>query len=261
MQLTAVIQLAPWVRYREHEDSYAIALFLALGSCAAAAPAVATAAWRPPTRAGRPRRRMLLGHATRLRRTQRRHRVVAGYAGGNADTAQYETVSTGTTGHAESVEITYDPAKISFKQLLDVYFMVAHDPTELNRQGPDEGSQYRSEIFYTTEAQRAEAACHIAHLKQTHVFTSPIVTIVAPLRGFYPAEAYHQDFALHNPHDPYIVFNDLPKLKMLRADFPELIKANPPLPPLRTARRRCAARTSADRSTNPVAESRKRDIR
>ena len=157
-------------------------------------------------------------------------RVVAGYAGGNAATAQYETVSTGTTGHAESVEITYDPSKISFKTLLDVYFQVAHDPTELNRQGPDEGSQYRSEIFYTTDAQRAEAVATIAHLQQTHVFTSPIVTVVAPLRGFYRAEAYHQEFALHNPHDPYIVFNDLPKLKVLRAEFPELIKANPPFP-------------------------------
>ena len=101
---------------------------------------------------------------------------------------------------------------------------------ELNRQGPDEGSQYRSEIFYTTDAQRAEAIATIARLQQTHVFTSPIVTVVAPLRGFYRAEAYHQEFALHNPHDPYIVFNDLPKLKVLRADFPELIKANPPFP-------------------------------
>lgn len=157
-------------------------------------------------------------------------RVVAGYSGGNAATAQYETVSTGATGHAESVEITYDPAKISFKSLLDVYFEVAHDPTELNRQGPDEGSQYRSEIFYTTDAQRAQAEATIAHLQATHVFTAPIVTIVAPLRGFYRAEAYHQEFALHNPHDPYIVFNDLPKLKRLRQEFPELIKPNPPFP-------------------------------
>ncbi len=155
-------------------------------------------------------------------------RVVAGYSGGNASTAQYETVSTGTTGHAESVEITYDPAKISFKQLLDVYFLVAHDPTERNRQGPDSGTQYRSEIFYTSAEQRAEALSYIAHLAQQHVYSSPIVTIVAPLRGFYPAEAYHQDYALHNPQNPYIVFNDLPKLKALRDKFPSLVRANAP---------------------------------
>lgn len=157
-------------------------------------------------------------------------RVVAGYAGGAADTAQYETVSTGTTGHAESVEIRYDPAKISFATLLDVYFKAAHDPTELNRQGPDEGSQYRSEIFYTTAEQRSQALSTIAHLEQTHYYSSRIVTIVAPLRGFYAAEAYHQEYALHNPQNPYIVFNDLPKLKALRREFPSLIKPNAPFP-------------------------------
>jgi peptide-methionine (S)-S-oxide reductase len=155
-------------------------------------------------------------------------RVVAGYSGGSASTAQYETVSTGTTGHAESVEVTYDPAKISFKQLLDVYFLVAHDPTELNRQGPDEGTQYRSEIFYTSAQQRAEALAYIAHLTEQHVYSSRIVTLVAPLRGFYTAEAYHQDYAVHNPQNPYIVFNDLPKLKALREKFPGLVKANAP---------------------------------
>jgi peptide-methionine (S)-S-oxide reductase len=158
-------------------------------------------------------------------------RTVAGYSGGNASTAQYETVSTGTTGHAESVEITYDPAKISFKQLLDVYFLVAHDPTELNRQGPDSGTQYRSEIFYTSAEQRTEALAYIAHLTAQHVYSSRVVTIVAPLRGFYPAEAYHQDYAVHNPQDPYIVFNDLPKLKTLREKFPNLVRPNAPLSP------------------------------
>jgi peptide-methionine (S)-S-oxide reductase len=157
-------------------------------------------------------------------------RVVAGYAGGEPATAQYESVSTGATGHAESVEITYDPEKISFRTLLDVYFKVAHDPTELNRQGPDEGSQYRSEIFYTTSVQQAQAQAAIAHLEQTHVYPSRIVTIVAPLRGFYRAEAYHQDYALHNPNNPYIVFNDLPKVRRLRHEFPSLIKANAPNP-------------------------------
>lgn len=155
-------------------------------------------------------------------------RAVAGYAGGQAATAQYETVSTGTTGHAESVEVTYDPARISFKQLLDVYFLVAHDPTELNRQGPDDGTQYRSEIFYTTDEERAEAVRYIAHLQTQGVYSSKIVTVVAPLRGFYPAEQYHQDFAVHNPQNPYIVINDLPKLQKLRRQFPQLVKADAP---------------------------------
>ncbi len=155
-------------------------------------------------------------------------KAVAGYSGGKADTAQYETVSTGSTGHAESVEITYDPTKISFKQLLDVYFLVAHDPTELDRQGPDTGSQYRSEIFYTTPQQRSESLAYIAQLQSRHVYPAKIVTVVAPMQGFYPAEAYHQDFAVHNPQNPYIVFNDLPKLKKLRQEFPSLVKPNAP---------------------------------
>jgi peptide-methionine (S)-S-oxide reductase len=154
--------------------------------------------------------------------------AVAGYAGGNADTAQYETVSTGSTGHAESVQVTYDPARISFKQLLDVYFLVAHDPTELDRQGPDEGTQYRSEIFYTSAQQRSEALAYIAHLESARVYSSKIVTIVTPLHGFYAAEAYHQDFAVHNPQNPYIVFNDLPKLRKLRQQYPQLVKADAP---------------------------------
>ena len=145
--------------------------------------------------------------------------AVAGYAGGNADTAHYETVSTGTTGHAESVEITYQPQRISFKELLDVYFLVAHDPTELNRQGPDEGSQYRSEIFYTTSAQQTEALAYIAHLAREGLYSGKIVTLVAPLHGFYPAEAYHQDYAVHNPSDPYIVYNDLPNSKNSARSF------------------------------------------
>jgi peptide-methionine (S)-S-oxide reductase len=155
-------------------------------------------------------------------------RAVAGYAGGNADTAHYDVVGTGATGHAESVEITYDPAKISFKELLDVYFLVAHDPTELNRQGPDDGSQYRSEIFYTSSAQRAQSLAYIARLDRERTYSSKIVTLVAPLRGFYPAEAYHQDFAVHNPDNPYIVVNDLPKLKKLRSQYPALVKRNAP---------------------------------
>ena len=148
------------------------------------------------------------------------HSAVAGYAGGNAVTAHYEIVSTGMTGHAESVEVSYDPSQISFKQLLAVYFMVAHDPTERNRQGPDDGSQYRSEIFYTTDEQRSEAVAAIAHLERDRAYASPIVTEVAPLRGFYPAEGYHQNFAVHNPANPYIVANDLPKLRALEQKYP-----------------------------------------
>jgi peptide-methionine (S)-S-oxide reductase len=157
-------------------------------------------------------------------------RVVAGYAGGAAATAHYEIVSTGATGHAESVEITYDPKTISFPTLLNVYFKVAHDPTQLNRQGPDTGSNYRSEIFYTTAAQRTEALDAMAKLRKAHYYADPIVTTVAPLRGFYPAEAYHQDYAVHNPHDPYIVFNDLPKLRRLRQLYGSLVKPGAPDP-------------------------------
>jgi peptide-methionine (S)-S-oxide reductase len=154
--------------------------------------------------------------------------VVAGYAGGAASTAHYEMVSSGTTGHAESVEITYDPAKISFEQLLAVYFTVAHDPTELNRQGPDDGTQYRSEIFYTTAAQRQQAAAYVARLGRTHAFASPIVTQLAPLGGFYAAEGYHQNYAVRNPDAPYIVYNDIPKLHALKRKFPNLVKPDAP---------------------------------
>jgi peptide-methionine (S)-S-oxide reductase len=150
--------------------------------------------------------------------------VVAGFSGGAAATAHYDIVSTGATGHAESVQVTYDPSKITFTQLLDVYFLVAHDPTELNYQGPDEGTQYRSEIFYTTQEQRATAQRTIADLEKHHVFNKPIVTQVAALSGFYPAEGYHQDYLVHNPDQPYIVYNDIPKLKALRARYPQLVR-------------------------------------
>lgn len=155
--------------------------------------------------------------------------AVAGYAGGNAATAHYEIVSTGMTGQAESVEVTYDPKRISFKELLDVYFLVAHDPTELNRQGPDEGTQYRSEIFYTTPEQRAQVAAYIAALGRKHVYGAPIVTKLEALHGFYAAEGYHQDFAVRNPDNAYIVVNDLPKLRKLKETYPALVKPNAPL--------------------------------
>lgn len=150
--------------------------------------------------------------------------VVSGYAGGRSATAHYEAVSTGLTGHAESVEISFDPAVISYAQLLKVYFLVAHDPTELNRQGPDSGSQYRSAVFYTNDGQKRETESYIRHLTAKHAFAAPIVTQVVPLRAFYPAEDYHQHFMARNPSDPYIVYNDKPKVEDLHRRFPQLLK-------------------------------------
>lgn len=153
--------------------------------------------------------------------------VTAGYAGGPASDATYEEVSTGTTGHAESVRITFDPSKVSYGQILRVFFSVAHDPTTRNRQGPDVGSQYRSVIWYSNPEQERVARAYIAQLDRAHTFTRPIVTEVAPLRGFYPAESYHQDFALHHPDDLYIVINDRPKVARLEKVLPELFRAAP----------------------------------
>jgi peptide-methionine (S)-S-oxide reductase len=146
----------------------------------------------------------------------------SGYSGGEAKTAQYELVSTGETGHAESVKIVYDPSQISYGQLLRVFFSVAHDPTQLNRQGPDTGSQYRSVIFYDNNEQKRMAEAYIAQLMQAKVFPRPIVTQVVPLKAFYPAEAYHQDYAARHPDNLYIVYNDAPKLAHLRQQFPGL---------------------------------------
>lgn len=150
--------------------------------------------------------------------------VVAGYAGGSAATAHYEIVGTETTGHAESVQITFDPKVISLQQIFDVYFRVAHDPTQVDGQYPDSGPSYRSEIFYASQAQRLAAVNAISNLERAHAFAKPIATIVAPLRGFYPAEAYHQHFLDRNPTNDYIVANDLPKIAALRKRFPTLVK-------------------------------------
>ena len=146
--------------------------------------------------------------------------VVSGYAGGSAATAKYSIVGTGMTGHAESVQVTYDPAKISYGELLKIFFQVAHDPTKLNRQGPDTGSQYRSAIFYVDAEQKAIAQRYIEQLNQSKAFPKPIVTQVAALDKFYPAEAYHQDYLARHPNEPYIVYNDMPKLEQLKRDFP-----------------------------------------
>ncbi len=148
--------------------------------------------------------------------------ATAGYSGGSAQTAQYETVSTGETGHAESVRVVYDPSQISFGQILKVFFSVAHDPTEMNRQGPDEGTQYRSVIFYANEDQHRIAQAYIDQLNRAKVFPRPIVTQITAFQAFYPAEAYHQDYAEHHPSEPYIAINDLPKLEHLKQMLPEL---------------------------------------
>ena len=150
--------------------------------------------------------------------------VVSGFAGGDKSTAHYETVSTGTTGHAESVKITYDPSQITFGQLLKVYFSVAHDPTELNRQGPDTGTQYRSAIFYMNDDQKKVAEAYVKQLNDAKVFSGPIVTQLVPFHGFYAAESYHQHFLDHNPNYPYIVYNDLPKLAQLKKQYPQMCK-------------------------------------
>jgi peptide-methionine (S)-S-oxide reductase len=149
--------------------------------------------------------------------------TTAGYAGGSAATATYAQVTTETTGHAESVQVVFDPSKISYGKLLQIFFSV-HDPTQLNRQGPDVGTSYRSEIFYTSDEQRNIGTAYIAQLNAAHVFPKPIVTQVTPLKGFYDAESYHQDYALHNPDNPYIMVCDRPKIATLRKEFPELFQ-------------------------------------
>jgi len=147
--------------------------------------------------------------------------AVSGYAGGSKNTADYSTVSSGSTGHAESVEIKYDPSKISYGKILQIFFSVAHDPTQLNRQGPDSGTQYRSAIFTTSDEQKKVAEAYIAQLNAAKVYRKPIVTKVGPLEGFYPAEAYHQDYLTLHPSQPYIAYNDLPKVENLKKIFAE----------------------------------------
>ncbi len=155
--------------------------------------------------------------------------AISGYAGGDKKTADYETVSSGVTGHAESVQVTFDPRKISYGRILQIYFSVAHDPTQLNRQGPDVGTQYRSAIFPTSAEQEATTKAYVAQLDQAHVFGTAIVTRIEPGRAFYPAEAYHQDFLTLHPTYPYIVVNDLPKIEALKRLFPDRYRADPVL--------------------------------
>ena len=154
-------------------------------------------------------------------------KVVAGYSGGERATAHYEMVGTETTGHAESVEITFDPKQISYGQLLQLFFSVAHDPTQLNRQGPDSGPSYRSEIFFTSPTQERIARAYVDQLTKANVFKSPIVTRIESLKDFYPAEDYHQDYLIHHPGQPYIMFNDLPKIDALKRVYPQLYRPTP----------------------------------
>jgi len=151
--------------------------------------------------------------------------AVAGYAGGSKATAHYDIVSTGLTGHAESVQITFDPSQISLQQIFDVYFLVAHDPTQLDYQGPDHGTQYRSAIFYSNDAQKRAALEYIKRLQEAKTFSGQIVTQVVPLPAFYPAESYHQHYVANNPDNPYVVYEDLPKLEHLHKRFPQLVKS------------------------------------
>jgi len=150
--------------------------------------------------------------------------TTAGYAGGSAATATYDQVSSEATGHAESVKVVYDPAQITYGQLLRIFFSVVHDPTQLNRQGPDVGTSYRSAIFYTSDGQRRISLAYVAQLDKAQIFPKPIVTQVVPLKGFYDAESYHQDYALNNPENPYILVCDKPKIEALKAEFTELFK-------------------------------------
>ena len=150
--------------------------------------------------------------------------ATSGYAGGTPETAQYEIVSSGKTDHAESVKIVFDPSEITYGQVLMIFFSVAHNPTELNKQGPDWGTQYRSSVFYSSPEQKKIAEAYIQQLNGAKVYSSKIVTQVVPLKGFYPAEGYHQDYLKHHTDNPYIVINDLPKLQNLRKEFPELYR-------------------------------------
>jgi peptide-methionine (S)-S-oxide reductase len=205
-----------------------------LGSCAAAEQAVAipAPAVDSPKAAGPLQTAVLAGgcfwgvqgvyeHLNGVRR------VVAGYSGGQRSTARYEIVGQGDSGHAESVQITYDPQEVTYGEILQVFFSVVHDPTQLNRQGPDTGPQYRSVVFYADESQKKIAAAYIAQLDKAGVFHAPIVTHVDALRGFYEAEGYHQDYLLHNPNNPYIVYNDLPKIRNFQKLLPTLYRDNP----------------------------------
>lgn len=209
------------------------AAFASMTACTAERPAVIPApALDNPKAAGAPQTAVLAGGCFWGIQAVFQHlngvqQAVSGYAGGDRATADYATVSGGQTGHAESVQVTFDPSVVSYGEILRVFFSVAHDPTQLNRQGPDTGTQYRSAIFYADDGQKKIAAAYIAQLGQSGQFRLPIVTRVDPLQGFYPAEGYHQDYLMRHPSDPYIVFNDQPKVRYFARLLPELYRATP----------------------------------
>jgi len=214
------------VRRRSLKITFGIAVLALVQGCGAplsAAPLPAPATDAAP--AGGPQTAVFAGGCfwgveAVFRHTRGVSKAVSGYAGGTKGEADYETVSSGRTRHAESVQVTYDPAQVSYGELLRIFFSVAHDPTQLNRQGPDHGPQYRSAIFTTTDEQKRVAQAYIAQLTAGKAFAQPIVTEVVPLPAFYAAEDYHQDYLAKHPNQPYIVFNDLPKLAALKEQFP-----------------------------------------
>jgi peptide-methionine (S)-S-oxide reductase len=210
----------------------AASVWVPLSTAAEAPVVIAAAAQDNPKAAGAPQTAVFAGgcfwgvqgvfeHVRGVRK------VWSGYAGGDKASAHYPMVGSGMTGHAESVQITFDPAEVSYGELLRILFSVAHDPTQLNRQGPDSGTQYRSAIFYADETQKNIAQNYIAQLDKSHAFSAPIVTRVDSLKGFYVAEDYHQDFLLHNPRHPYIAYNDLPKIENLKRTFPDFYREKP----------------------------------
>jgi peptide-methionine (S)-S-oxide reductase len=211
------------------------ALLPALGSCAESATVIPAPALDEPAASGGGSETAVLaggcfwGVQGVFQHVKGVRQVLSGYSGGTSTTARYETVSSGTTGHAESVKVTFDPRQISYGRILQIYFSVAHDPTQLNRQGPDSGMQYRSVIFAMDEHQRSVAQKYVAQLDHAGVFRHPIVTKIDPFNGFYPAEDYHQDFATLHPDHPYIAFNDLPKIDNLKRLYPDLYQAAPVL--------------------------------
>jgi len=211
------------------------AIVPALASCAESATVIPAPALDEPVAAGGTQETAVLaggcfwGVQAVFQHVKGVKQVLSGYAGGASSTAQYETVSSGRTGHAESVKITFDPHQISYGRILQIYFSVAHDPTQLNRQGPDAGTQYRSDVFVMDENQRRVAQGYVAQLDHAGVFRHPIVTRIDTFNGFYPAEDYHQDFATLHPDHPYIAFNDLPKIENLKRIYPDLYQPTPVL--------------------------------
>ena len=210
-----------------------IALAAGTGCSAAARAPIPPPASDSPLAQARESRRLFLpvvafwGTQSVFERVKGVISTTAGYSGGSASTATYDQVSEENTGHAESVKVVFDPSKITYGQLLRIFFSVAHDPTQLNRQGPDVGSSYRSVIFYTNDEQQKIAQAYIAQLDAAKIFPKPIVTEVVPLKAFYDAESYHQDYALHNPNNPYIMVCDRPKIEALKQQFPESLQGLP----------------------------------